>query len=191
MLKFENVATRNLRGRENIYQGGSVRARRGRRLHKGSSLDRLPEDQKLWKGVKFEWLQYPAGHLSVCRLRLKKSLVPVADCCQGPLNMWKNLWVWNKNVNLLIPSWDRWEEEFFSHPGRQLKLLLDDGWKCGKCRSIRCGELDCPESLGNFISKEPNIYILKTIHLLRTGKDAGINFPPVKQHFEEIKLLLI
>ena len=144
--------------------------------------------EKVWK---FEWLQYPTGHLSVCRLRLKKSLVPVADCCQGPLNMWKNLWVWNKNVNLLIPSWDRWEEEFFSHPGRQLKLLLDDGWKCGKCRSIRCGELDCPESLGNFISKEPNIYILKTIHLLRTGKDAGINFPPVKQHFEEIKLLLI
>ena len=42
--------------------------------------------EKVWK---FEWLQYPTGHLSVCRLRLKKSLVPVADCCQGPLNMWK------------------------------------------------------------------------------------------------------
>ena len=104
--------------------------------------------EKVWK---FEWLQYPTGHLSVCRLRLKKSLVPVADCCQGPLNMWKNLWVWNKNVNLLILSHDRWVEQLFCHPGRQHKLFSDDGWTCGECLSIRCREQDCPQSLENFI----------------------------------------
>ena len=143
------------------------------------------------KGVKI-WMVAVPNWPSLClQASLEEVPRPRRRLLSGTFEYVKNLWVWNKNVNLLIPSWDRWEEEFFSHPGRQLKLLLDDGWKCGKCRSIRCGELDCPESLGNFISKEPNIYILKTIHLLRTGKDAGINFPPVKQHFEEIKLLLI
>ena len=121
-------------------------------------------------------------------LRPKKSLSIIGDSQRPEFEIVKHsnakLWVWNKNMNLHIPSHDRREEQLLRHPAAQLELTFDLGGKGCKRISNPCSQHNSFESLGKkvLVRTKPNIYVYKNVHLFEARKVAGLKLAPVDEH---------